>query len=778
MKLAIAVLGLGMFYHAAAQLKLDEIMAGNSFIGNQPDQIEWSPNNSTVYFKWNHDNELVVPYYQTNINKVAPQLIQPKELSNLPVNGFMSNSDNTAVFFKKGTDLIQYDGKDYKIIFSNSLPFLLVKVINKNQIIIKQQDHFYLWDREAQTFNEIVSFSDNNDKSKKASANYLERQQKELFEYINLKEAQKNARTAYSEKVNHSSIPKHNLEGQSLGEIEFNNALTYAIYRTDQYPKNKNSKIDQFITSNGYLTNQNARPKVGKSDPIHQLHLMNLKTGKVSQIKIDHLPGIKTAPQYLNLYNPDFVSELSTPKNVAYTQIKFNLTSNLALVEIKSYDNKDRWICTIDVSSGILTCLDHQHDEAWIGGPGISGWNMVPGNIGWVPNQNSVYFQSEKTGYSHLYSHDISTGKTEQLTKGNFEVHAAQISKNGKTFYISANKTHPGNRGFYHFDVLSKTWTPILEKDGNFQVHISPNEKHLAIRYSYQNQPWELYLAANKVNGKLERITKSTTEKFHSYKWRKAEIITLKNELDQSVSARIYRPELKQKNGAAIIFVHGAGYLQNAHNWWSGYYREYMFHNLLCDLGYTILDIDYRASKGYGRDHRTAIYRHMGGADLKDQLIGRRYLIEKEGILEDKVGIYGGSYGGFITIMALLTEPGKFKCGAAIRSVTDWAHYNHEYTSNILNTPETDSIAFRQSSPIYYADQLQDELLILHGMVDDNVQFQDVVRLNQRFIELGKQSFTMALYPVEPHGFIQTSSWVDEYTRILNLFNTQLLNLD
>ena len=95
-------------------------------------------------------------------------------------------------------------------------------------------------------------------------------------------------------------------------------------------------------------------------------------------------------------------------------------------------------------------------------------------------------------------------------------------------------------------------------------------------------------------------------------------------------------------------------------NWWSSYYREYMFHNLLCDLEPS-LDIDYRGSDGYGRDWRTAIYRYMGGWDLNDQLSGREYLINELDVDENRIGIYGGSYGGFITLMALLTKPGKFK---------------------------------------------------------------------------------------------------------------------
>ncbi len=199
-----------------------------------------------------------------------------------------------------------------------------------------------------------------------------------------------------------------------------------------------------------------------------------------------------------------------------------------------------------------------------------------------------------------------------------------------------------------------------------------------------------------------------------------------------------------------------------------------MFHNLLADNGYTIIDIDYRASAGYGRDWRTAIYRWMGGHDLNDNVDGAKYLVEEYGIDPDRIGIYGGSYGGFITIMAMFTASDVFTCGAALRSVTDWAHYNHGYTSNILNTPVDDPDAFRKSSPIYHAKGLTGELLMLHGMVDRNVQFQDVVRLSQRLIELEKENWELSVFPMEGHGFVEPSSWTDEYRRIYELFQKHL----
>jgi len=284
-----------------------------------------------------------------------------------------------------------------------------------------------------------------------------------------------------------------------------------------------------------------------------------------------------------------------------------------------------------------------------------------------------------------------------------------------------------------------------------------------------------LYYCLNKPNAELIQLTTSTKKEFNSYNWRAPEVIQIKASDGKMIYARLYRPVKEVANGAAVLFVHGAGYLQNAHNYWSTYHREYMFHNLLADEGFMVLDVDYRASEGYGRDYRTAIYRHMGGRDLQDYIDAKNYLVNTHGIDPMRTGIYGGSYGGFITLMAMLTEPEVFKAGAALRSVTDWAHYNHEYTSNILNYPETDPEAYRKSSPIYFADQLKGRLVMLHGMVDDNVQFQDVVRLSQRFIELGKTNWDMAIYPVEAHGFRETYSWVDEYRRILELFTKELL---
>jgi dipeptidyl aminopeptidase/acylaminoacyl peptidase len=199
-----------------------------------------------------------------------------------------------------------------------------------------------------------------------------------------------------------------------------------------------------------------------------------------------------------------------------------------------------------------------------------------------------------------------------------------------------------------------------------------------------------------------------------------------------------------------------------------------MFHHFLMEHGFVVMDVDYRGSAGYGRDWRTAIYRHMGGIDLTDQVDAAQWLVREHGVNPKRIGLYGGSYGGFITLMAMFTQPDVFAAGAALRPVSDWAHYNNAYTSNILNTPQKDAEAYKASSPIFFAAGLKGALLICHGMVDTNVHFQDTVRLVQKLIELRKENWELAVFPVEDHGFVQPTSWADEYKRIFRLFEKNL----
>lgn len=445
----------------------------------------------------------------------------------------------------------------------------------------------------------------------------------------------------------------------------------------------------------------------------------------------------------------------------------------------RAADNKDRWIVAIDPETGACRLVDRVHDDAWVrdlgGGPGGGAAPM-----GWLEDERTIWFTSEHGGWMHLYTADVATpgDGARPLTSGPWEVTAVELSRDRRTFYLTTTEVHAGERHVFSMPAAGGPRTRLTSAPGSHAVQASPDGTLLALISSAANRPPEVFIAPNRPGAPAVQVTTSTSEEWRSFPWVEPRLVTFRARDGVEVPARLYTPEMlgacRDPARPGVVFIHGAGYAQNAHRYWSSYYREYMFHHLLASRGYVVLDVDYRGSAGYGRDWRTAVYGHMGGKDLDDIVDAAGYLVGREQVHPGRLGVYGGSYGGFLTLMALFTSPDTFAAGAALRPVTDWAHYNHTYTSNILDLPQETPEAYRRSSPIYFADGLRAALLICHGMADTNVHFQDSVRLVQRLIELRKENWELAVYPVENHGFEQETSWADEYRRILRLFETQL----
>lgn len=758
------------------KLSLKNIMNGKNFIGHWPTNHKWLPNGDLV-FKWKQNENNISEYYV--VIDEQPIKLSDEKIQYVPSGKMIIHENKKFYVYAKDGRIFKWKIGDEspEVLFeSNDYIHSLHLVKDTNKVFFTRNNTLCYVSTKSPYFKELISFTNKEKNSPKSKQKiFLENQQHQLFEYHRSKEELNKSNKLQREKNTKwkkQPIALLNVDVETVFISPNENSL---IYLVSEVQKQKFTQVENYVSKNGWSSSLKARPKVGRPDNKYQLFIRDLSLDSSFVINVENLSGIYDKPVFLKDYAKDNYSpKYDAPKNIIYHNPIFNKNGDKAIVEIRSADNKDRWITVLDLNTRTLEEIDHQHDDAWIGGPGIYGWNGVMGNLGWMDDDNSIWFQSEQTGYSHLYMYSLKKHKKKSLTKGNYEVRKARLSSSGNVFYITLNKTHPGNRNFYHLNWKTNELVPVLENVGNYDVEISIDEKKIAYLFSTSNQPWELYTSTNGQTKDFIKLTNSQTKEFSTYNWKKPEIVKIKGQDNIDLFARLYEPNDEVSNGAGVIFVHGAGYLQNAHNFWSGYYREYMFHNLLIEMGYTVLDIDYRASDGYGRDFRTAIYRHMGGWDLNDQLSGRSYLINELNLDSSRIGIYGGSYGGFITLMALLTNPGKFKCGAALRSVTDWAHYNHGYTSNILNTPSEDSIAYHRSSPINFANGLSDPLLMLHGVVDDNVQFQDVIRLSQRFIELEKDNWEVAVFPVEAHGFKEPSSWFDEYKRILKLFNENL----
>ncbi len=442
-------------------------------------------------------------------------------------------------------------------------------------------------------------------------------------------------------------------------------------------------------------------------------------------------------------------------------------------------------------------------------------------------NPAQLFFGSERDGYNHLYlatfeaetravasvpnpNARVAEGspgytanvKIEQLTKGIWQVEWAKWEPVGE--YIVYLSTKEGTSGRQFAAIAPK---PVEESNWTFNYRDLPDPKRypgmktnpqfeeyrLLFGYSEWNKPEELYWTTMLGRGGLitdegygagtsQQLTQTMPDRFRQMKFSEPAFLSIPTRDGKKIPAKIYLPPGHNPRSKTkypmVIFVHGAGYLQNVINGWNNYYREFMFNDMLAKKGYVVLDIDYRGSAGYGRNWRTDVYDFLGGKDYDDHIDSIDHMVANYGVDQKRIGTYGGSYGGFMAGMLAMRAPERIAAAAALRPVFDWKNYyaaNPGYTAQRLGFPDKNPEAYKRSSPISYADKLERPLLILHGMSDDNVHVQDSVQLMEKLIRLGKtQYFEVMLYPSENHGFVRPESWTDEYERILGFFEKHL----
>jgi dipeptidyl aminopeptidase/acylaminoacyl peptidase len=774
--LFFVILSAQAFAQKLEKLTIEKIMRDPKWIGTSPSAIRWSDDSKKVYFNWNPEAADYSSLYGVTAGNTKTEKVSIDEQRALSARGSWNKSHTIKLFAKSGDIFISDIQKQKVVQLTRTTDNERNPVFSadESKVLFVRNDNLYSIKLSSGELVQLTNFVKSKGKQSKdddlnTQQKWLKDQQLELFDIIKEKARDDKHNAEEKKALAPEKLKEIMIGNKRVGNVRLspdNRYITYDL--TTPAKDDRQTIVPDYVTASGFTEDIPNREKVGGPQDQSQTFIFDTQRDSVYSISTKEIPGIKDLPDYLKDYPKELEArtKLNADRTVNIDGPHWSEDGKNGVVIIYSDDNKDRWIMKLDPATGKLSPIDRERNEAWIGGPGV-------GTIGWIDNAH-FYYQSEASGYSHIYVADITSGSKKQLTSGKWEVQTLQLSNDKKTFYFTANMQHPGATDFYRIPVIGGAPVKLTSMKGGNDVTLSPDEKWLAIRYSYTNKPWDLYLQPNKPGTAAVRVTNSVSEEYNSYPWRSPEISTFKNRYGNDVHARVYEPKTPDPAKPAVVFVHGAGYLQNVTYSWSYYYREFMFNNMLADNGYYVIDIDYTASAGYGRDWRTGIYRHMGGKDLSDQVDGVKYLVEKYGINPKHVGMYGGSYGGFITLMALFTEPDVFTSGGAIRSVTDWAHYNHGYTDPILNEPYNDEKAYRQSSPIYFANGLKGNLLMLHGMVDVNVNFQDIVRLTQKLIELHKENWWLAPYPVEDHAFEQASSWTDEYKRIYKLFEETL----
>ncbi len=432
-------------------------------------------------------------------------------------------------------------------------------------------------------------------------------------------------------------------------------------------------------------------------------------------------------------------------------------------------DLKRAAILVLDPASGDARVVAEERDASWV----------EPYFAAWSPDSRQILFTSERDGCKHLYIVSKDGGEARQVTRGAWEVdndrsfgHEPQWA--GEYIYFSSTEAGADQRQFYRVRPDGTGKERLSSREGLNIGNVSEDGRDAAMMMADVKSPFDLY-----VNG--ARVTTSRRPEFAGYPWPDSRFVHFPSRGDgKQVAARLllppgYRPEDRsQKARPAVFFIHGSGYATSVLKQWGAYMElRYVFNCYLANQGYVILDLDYRGSSGYGRDWRTGVYLHMGGPDLNDVLGGVDYLRGLGNIDMKRVGIWGSSYGGFMTAMAMFLAPDTFHAGASFSAVDDWENYNAYYTEQRLNRPRENPEAYRRSSPIHFSSMLKNPFLIVHGIVDNNVMFQDAVQLSEKLIHEGKD-FSEIYYPEESHLFVRDETLIDAFRRAAEFFERNL----
>jgi dipeptidyl aminopeptidase/acylaminoacyl peptidase len=417
-------------------------------------------------------------------------------------------------------------------------------------------------------------------------------------------------------------------------------------------------------------------------------------------------------------------------------------------------------------------------DDRWFSPTGRDSKVLVS------PDGRSVAFISDRSGWIHLYVMPVSAtseSQAKQLTTGGYL--AGLGSWSADSTRLAYHRSEPGNQ-FERFvnvvDVNTGVSQAIVTTRGvNYDPWFSPDGSTLVFHRTDLENSLDLYTAPVRASASITRLSDSMPPGLNKADFSPVTSVSYPSRLDRKpvpATMMVSKTLDRTKKHPALVWIHGSGSDQNFLGWHPGSYR--MYYSLcqyLAQQGYVILTPDYRGSSGYSRDWSTGVHMALGVNDTADVAGGADYLKTLDYVDPNRIGVFGLSYGGFLTLQAMNTDPTLWRAGVNVAGVVDWATYGAGYTTPRLGTPVQHPDIYNVSAPIQHMENLQRPLLVLHGTNDRNVSFADSLRLFDVLLKLGKP-FESQIYPGEIHFFRRDHVLRDAWRRIEEFFDRTVRN--
>lgn len=750
---------------ARVPLTIKDVSRNDRWLGLGVRDVRWAPDGKTVYFRWNANpksNDLpeADPWFRAD---PAGRWVEPlgaNDAGLVPGAAVVWSRSGRSATWTEGNSLYLFDGAGTRKVATLASPLTRPRFAGADGAIeFETAESLYRYDVAKGSLAPIASRVAVNRPAPTDAARRLAQQQRDLFPSVRESDRIRDGRSALARLRPDRPIAIPVPTGTQVDLIDLSPDGRFLTFRaTTKDPRRPLTRYLDYLDPSGYTTVHDARAKAGEPRDLIRLGVVAADQS---------VPPDSVEVRWITL--PESGKEQAEPNGVYW-----NLEGTRVVAQFVGEDDHDLWIAELNLIAGTTKVLAHDHDDGWIGGPPIqSNYVLQPALLEWLPG-NRFVFASERSGWSHLYLAE-SDGTIRPLTEGPWEVREASLSRDRTQWLLQTSQAHPSDDHLALMPAAGGPLRPLTQGPGRNGGALSPDGTRVAITTSTTSRLPDLFVRESAGQDAGHRVTISGTEAFTRHRLVDPEIVSFAHPDGKPVWAALYRPAQPNRERAAVIHVHGGGYRQFAHRGWSvyGWGLHVGFLHYLLEAGYTVLDFDYRGGAGFGKAYRTDVTGAMGIKDVDGAVAAARYLVKTQGVDSTRIGIYGVSYGGFMTLMSQFRYPGVFAAGISRAPVTDYAHYSDEWTSRVLGLPQRDTAAYRRSSPIYYAEGLSDHLLIEHGLVDDNVHFQDAARLVQRLIELGKD-FDVMYYPSEPHTVQTEASRLDQSRRAIRFFDRYL----
>jgi dipeptidyl aminopeptidase/acylaminoacyl peptidase len=452
----------------------------------------------------------------------------------------------------------------------------------------------------------------------------------------------------------------------------------------------------------------------------------------------------------------------------------------------QSDNSRTRTIYLADINTGTARAIHEDKEEQFWSLPDWEA-NARPQPS---PDGKWLAFLTDLDGWDHLYVAPTEGGTAIQISKGHFEAWRPTWSHDSTRIAFDANEPdHPGDRrvGIAQIgkDPAHSTITYVTEGPGtNIEPRWSPDDTRLVYQHTDPHNSADLFVAEASSGAKEVRLSDSMPAGVDHSAFIEPQLVHYPGPDGQQVPAWLFVPKNldRSKKHPAILWVHGDGINQNYHGWHvqRNYAVYYSFHQYLLQQGYVVLAPDYRGSIGYGRDWRNGVYMDVGGNDAKDAWMGANYLKTLPYVDADRIGIWGLSYGGFFTLIAMTDQPTLFRAGVDVAGVVDYRMYytdpyHGDWTVSRIGTPQHYPKVYDLASPISRIDQVARPLLVLHGTADVNVPFLESVWLMDEALKKDKGGLLqLMIYPGEFHYFTREHVLRDAWSRVDHFFAAQL----